>query len=137
MTYAHMVRWILVVPSVLFSFYLCVLLALAIHIAAESFCPEHLIVSEICTADYMGQVKEALLLLAPALAATLMLGSAYICAPSHKWKLAAITFLLGSAAALYYAFDSGYWYTLALTEFTSAATLYFLYRHSRNEKAPL
>lgn len=122
------VRWILLIPAVMISFYACVLIAVAIYMAADALCPEHLIESGFCTAPYLNITKEALLLIAPALAAALMVLTAYCCAPSHKLQTAITTFVIGSCAALYYALDSGYWLTLALTETCSLSAIIYLYK---------
>jgi len=127
----NLLRWLLLIPVVLACFYLCVMLAVGIFIAAETLCPENQIVSELCTAPYLSFTKEALLLITPALAASLIVFSAYLCAPHHKLQTAITIFLLGSVAAIYYALNSGYWLTFVLTEVSSLMFLIIYYKKSR------
>lgn len=122
------ILWLLVVPTILITFYLCVLVALGIHWTAESLCPPELIVSELCTAEYMSWVKEGLLLFMPAIASALMVFSSYFCAPNYKLIVATMVFIIGSLAAFYYALDSSYWLTFVATELSAATALFYCYK---------
>ena len=123
------IRWLLLPCAVLLSFYLCVATAIGVFIVAEMFCPTELLIADSCTAKYMDWTKEILLHLTPAAAATLMVYTAAYCAPKHKFKAAMLTFILGSCAAFYYAWDSSYWLAMAIAEVSPIAMLFWLSKH--------
>lgn len=128
---AKVVRWVLLLPAVLFTFYFWVATAIGSYLIAEQFCPEDLIVSNVCYAPYMYRFKEILLLLFPAIAAGCMVLVAAAVAPTRKTFAALATFILGSVFALYQAFDAGYWATLALSEIVALLALIRVYRKYR------
>ncbi len=127
-TTATILRWVLLVPAVLLTFYFWVATAVGSYLIAEQFCPDELIVSSTCYASYMYTLKETLLLVFPSIAAGCMVLVAAMVAPSHKIYAALATFVLGSFFALFQAFSAGYWATLALTEIVALLALYRVYR---------
>jgi|GEM_PF-4439542 len=128
---ATIVRWVLLVPAVLLTFYFWLATAVGSYLIADQFCPEELIVSNVCYAAYMNQLKEGLLLLFPAIAAGCMVLVAAAVAPSRKTFAALATFIFGSIFALYQAIDAGYWETLALSEIVALLALVRVYRKYR------
>ena len=132
-TTASLVRWVLLVPAVLFTFYFWLATAIGSYLIAEQFCPEELFVSNTCYAGYMFQLKEALLLIFPAIAAGCMVLVAARVAPSFKIRAALATFLFGSVFALHQAFSAGYWATLGLTEIVALLAFMRIYRKHRQK----
>lgn len=130
-TTATIVRWLLLVPAVLLTFYFWLATAIGSYLIAEQFCPEELIVSNVCYASYMYRLKDILLLLFPAIAAGCMVLVAAAVAPSRKTFAALATFILGSVFALYQTFDTGYWATLILSEIVALLALVRVYRKYR------
>lgn len=128
---AKIVRWVLLLPAILLTFYFWVATAVGSYLIAEQFCPEDLIISNVCYAPYMNQLKEGLLLLFPAIAAGCMVLVAAAVAPTRKTFAALATFILGSVFALYQAFDAGYWATFALSEIVALLALIRVYRKYR------
>ncbi|MFX4228806.1 MAG: hypothetical protein ACFHHU_13315 [Porticoccaceae bacterium] len=130
-TTATIVRWVLLIPAVLLTFYFWLATAIGSYLIAEQFCPEDLIVSNVCYAPYMSRLKEILLLLFPAIAAGCMVLVAALIAPRRKTFAALATFVLGSVFAVYQAFDAGYWATFALSEIVALLALIRVYRKYR------
>ena len=128
-----MIRWLLLVPAVLFTFYFWLATAIGSYLIAEQFCPEELFISDSCYASYMFQLKEALLLVFPAIAAGCMVLVAARIAPSFKIRAALATFIVGSVFALYQAFSAGYWATLVLTEIVALIALIRIHRKHRQK----
>jgi hypothetical protein len=130
---ATLIRWLLLVPAVLFTFYFWLATAIGSYLIAEQFCPEELFISDSCYASYMIQLKEALLLVFPAIAAGCMVLVAARIAPSFKIRAALATFIVGSVFALYQAFSAGYWATLVLTEIVALIALIRIHRKHRQK----
>ena len=128
-----MIRWLLLVPAVLFTFYFWLATAIGSYLIAEQFCPEELFISDSCYASYMFQLKEALLLVFPAIAAGCMVLVAARIAPSFKIRAALATFIVGSVFALYQAFSAGYWATLVLTEIVALIALIRIHQKHRQK----
>ncbi len=130
---ATLIRWVLLVPAVLFTLYFWLATAIGSYLIAEQFCPEELFISDTCYAGYMFELKEALLLVFPAIAAGCMVLVAARVAPSFKIYAALATFLVGSIFAFYQAFSAHYWLTLALTEMVALIALIRVYRKHRQK----
>jgi len=128
-----LIRWVLLVPAVLFTFYFWLATAVGSYLIAEQFCPEELFISDSCYASYMFEIKEALLLIFPAIAAGCMILVAARVAPDYKIRVSLTTFLFGSIFAHYQAFSAGYWATLALTEIVALLALIRIYRKHRQK----
>ncbi len=131
---AGWIRWLLIVPVCILGWYLVFTLGFALLGVLLKMCPEEHITSGTCGAPWYANAKDALIIALAGLSAFIVVFIAYMLAPSHKTKVALITFLLGAAAATYVVVDTGSWieYIAAITSGLLATMIIF----KRNKKIP-
>ena len=72
-------------------------------------CPPELMVSGLCTAKWHGPAFDTGVVVGAGLAAGLIMLTVILIAPSHRRLVAAITFAMGSATAMFVAHESNAW----------------------------
>ncbi|HEY7885053.1 MAG TPA: hypothetical protein VIC08_08920, partial [Cellvibrionaceae bacterium] len=112
----------------LLGYFLCMFLGIGTIIIFETFCPEQDLVSEVCTAAYMGAVENIALFIFSSLAAVLVVLLASLAAPTHKFVVACIAYTLGAITAITMGLSIGAYSILAATLISGAIILYVIYR---------
>lgn len=98
---AHTIRWILILPAAVASWYAALFLGLAMYRGLESFCPEDQMVSGHCFAPWFSAATDVLFAFGAALAAVLVMVSCTWVAPTHKRPVAIATFAVGAMVAMF------------------------------------
>ena len=93
-------RWLLVIPGAWAAWSLALVTGIAVHSGLERLCPREQMISGVCTAAWFGYAERVVICSGAGLAATLILVTCACIAPSHRPQVVAMTFVVGSLAAL-------------------------------------
>ena len=121
-------RWVLVIPSSIAGYFICMFLGMANILVFEKICPEQYIVSEMCTAGYMKYVENISLIVFPSLAAVLVVLFPFLMAPSNKFKVSGISYVIGAVIAVYIGIETKAYLILSTVLVSGAITLYIIHR---------
>ena len=94
------VRWLLVVPSAVISWFLVLLGGTLVYSFVSDLCPPEQVVSGLCNAPHIILLEELSILMTAALSAVSVVCIPPLVAPSHKIHVATIAYLLGIIALL-------------------------------------
>ena len=130
-------RWLCVIPASYLGYYLALVGGIAALVLAESLCPAEAVVSDMCTADYMGPVEKTLFIVFPGLAAVLVVLLPALMAPAKKVAVAGLFFVLGSAAAIYMGSILKEWVVLAIALSSGGITFYSIHAYYKKRKRSL
>ena len=109
------VRWAAVVPISIGSWYLALIIGLAVRALVESLCPEEQMVSGMCTANWFLTAEKFMFCCGAALSAFFVVASASFVAPAEKSLVSCVALAAGSAVAPLFAVQAHAW-----AEFVSA-----------------
>ena len=112
----HVVRWVAVPLVCVAAWIAAFFLGLFAHSVAESFCPADEMVSGMCFAPWFPAVEMWLIRIFSAVAAALVVTSAYFVAPAGRCLVAWAVFAVGATCALWIAAATSAW-----PEFIAAA----------------
>ncbi len=106
----RIVRWILVPLAAVAGWYVALIGGIGLLTAAEAFCPPDQMVSGSCQATWWQPVEQIIFCFSTALAAVLVVGAAFLVAPSHRRQVAWIVFAGGGLVAVWMMIGTGaYW----------------------------
>ena len=124
-TKLEVLRWVLIVPSAIFVWYVCLILGLFSLPILDYFCPPELIVSGACFAEWHQTAENIFIAFFASLSAVLIVTSSVSLAPYKKKEVAIISFLIGFIVAIYMAYKTQERLLLAVVSFAGAATSTF------------
>ena len=102
-------RWLMLLPSAYLAWWIALIVGFAYVAFLDWLCPPEQVVSGLCTASWHKPAVEAGVVAGAGLAAGLVMLTVILIAPAHRRLVAAIAFGLGSAAALYMAYETDVW----------------------------
>ena len=105
----RLIRWLAVLPASLAGWYLALAGGIVLHSLATSLCPQALMVSGMCTANWFPWLEELIFAITAALAAFLVVWLATLCCPAGKARVASIAFVLGALVAILFAAELHIW----------------------------
>ena len=97
----EVLRWVMLLPTTVFGFYIAFLLGVVTFVVANDLCPSEFLVSGHCVAPHMELTVKISYIVYPSLAGVLVILFAHSMAPNYKLQSAVLAFILGSAVALY------------------------------------
>lgn len=125
----YWIRWSLVLPTAVLSWYGAVVITLFMHGATEIFCPPEDIISGLCQAPWFNSFSRSLLYIGPAIAACFVVLSTVFMSPSHRNIVAFVVFLGGCVIAMFMAIPMENYWGLASTITSGFITLIFVKKH--------
>ena len=120
-------RWICVIPAAYLGYYLAMIGGIAALALAESFCPPDMLVSGMCTAEYMRWTEKILFLLFPGIAAVLVVLLPALVAPTRKVAVACVFLAVGSVIAMLLGVSLEEWAVLGFALFCGILTAWAVY----------
>jgi hypothetical protein len=93
-------RWVMLIPAVYASWSVALFTGYTILSYVESRCPPELMVSGHCTARWFEFASTAASSTGAAIAAVLIVLSCTLVAPSHRYRVAGTTFVIGATVAV-------------------------------------
>lgn len=105
-------RWLMVVPSGFIAWYVVLFIGVAFLGATEIFCPKNLMVSGSCMADWWEVAYKTILILFSGLSAIGVVIFPALVAPSHKNKIALLSYSVGAVFAFWFAVSLEAWFEL-------------------------
>lgn len=111
------IRWLLIVPVSIMSWYLMFTIGMELLGAAQRFCSEDEMLNGRCVAPWYANTKDTIIVILAGLSAVIVVFVAYHLAPVRKDTTAIAACLLGSAAATYVLIQTG-----SLAEYIAAIT---------------
>lgn len=127
----NVLRWICVIPAAYLGYYLAMIGGMAALALAESFCPPEMVVSGMCTAEYMRRTEKILFLLFPGIAAVLVVLLPVLVAPTRKIAVACVFLAAGSVIAMILGVSLGEWVVLGFSLLCGSATAWAVYAHQK------
>ena len=125
----NVLRWICVIPAAYLGYYLALIGGMAALALAESFCPPEMLVSGMCTAEYMRSAEKVLFLLFPGIAAVLVVLLPALVAPARKFAVACVFLAVGSVIATVMGVSLGEWMVLGFALLCGIVTAWAVYAH--------
>ncbi len=122
------VRWILVPLAAAAGWYAAFVGGIALLTAAKAFCPPDQMVSGSCVATWWQPVETVIFCFSTALAAVLVVGAAFLAAPSHRRQVAWIVFGGGGLVAVWMMIETGKYWAGASALAAGLATAWWLAR---------
>jgi MFS family permease len=93
-------RWILILPAAIATWYATLFTGIALYQGVEALCPPDQVESGHCFAPWFLTASNALIVFGAALAAVLVMFVSASLAPAHKRQVAIATFALGTLVAI-------------------------------------
>lgn len=105
----RLLRWLAVLPAALAGWYLALAGGIVLHSLATSLCPQDLLVSGMCTANWFPWLEQLIFAFTAALAAFLVVWLATLCCPANKAGVATLAFVCGALITLLLAVQLEIW----------------------------
>ncbi len=121
-------RWCLVIPVSIASWYLALVVALIVLGVVESMCPPDLMVSGLCHAPWYEMAFDVVVVFGAALSAIFVVLSAAYTAPRNRVLIAKIAFAMGCLAATHFVYETALWSAYIAAISAGAITVYTLYK---------
>jgi hypothetical protein len=102
-------RWVMVIPSAYFAWYLILLLGMLFLNGIESLCPEEKIISGMCIADWWRLTEDITIIIFSGLSAAAVIIVSTFVAPSNKHIVAVLSYLIGATVAVWIAVSVSAW----------------------------
>ena len=116
-------RWLLILPATVASWYATFVLGYLLYMGLDALCPSSEMVSGLCLAPWHRIAFEALVCFCAGFAASLILISSALLAPSHKRGMSIATFAMGSIVAVIMGISSHAYGAMAGAVIVGALTL--------------
>lgn len=105
----HGLRWLAVIPSAFLGWYVALFFGVGLTRLLEGFCAPEFFVDNACTANWFRISEIALSHAFSGMAASLVVLFPVMMAPSHRFAIAIIAFVIGSLIAVKLAWDMQAW----------------------------
>lgn len=131
-----LLRWAAVPLTALMGLYIAMAITFGLRGVLTAACPEEVMISGLCGANWFWAAENVLVCIGAALAATLLVALPTLIAPSHKVTVACSLFFTGSVVALVAGVQTSDYGPIASAIFAGIATTAVLLR-SRRRRAEL
>jgi hypothetical protein len=125
---ARFVRWLLIVPAAVATWYAALVLGMSLHLGLDALCPADQVVSGRCVAPWYQAASAVVSCIGAGLAALLILLSCTLLAPTHRRLVAIATFIAGAVVASFMGFSAGAFGPMVTAIVTGAVVLWVLLR---------
>ena len=122
-------RWIMVIPSAYVGWYSVLIIGIGFYQLGISFCPENEMDSGICVANWWMIYEKIIFVLFAGLSAMSAVTIPTYVAPSYKYQVAIIAFLIGVILAIWFASIGGLWLELSAAILFGGITLTIILKH--------
>lgn len=127
--YKNILRWILVVPSGVFGWYVAFFGSILLVNFTDYFCSPNYLVSGNCVAPWKSQVLEMLIIFGAGLSAVLVILFCVLMAPSHRNSVGKLSFGIGFVTAFLFAYTSDAWGAFWSASLSGLLCLVFVLRY--------
>lgn len=123
----HIFRWLLVVPIAIVGWYIGLFTWAGIYQLNEWLCPNEYKVSGMCYAPWTGYVHNFAIASGSIVAAALVVLLPTLIAPSHRYNVARVSYILGLICSIYF-LVIGPWVPVAWAALGGGISLWFILR---------
>jgi hypothetical protein len=125
-------RWLLVLPSAVASWYLCLMLGLLFVTSLDYFCAKELMVSGHCIASWHQPVEDISIIVFVSISAFIVVLTSTLVAPTRKRLVSKTAFTLGLLAASYFAYNTSEWGAFIGTSIVGLLAVLYIGKKHRN-----
>jgi hypothetical protein len=128
-------RWILVLPSAFFGWWVALVIGIFLYNLADYFCPPDQMISGMCVADWHESVVNVVMIFCAGLSAVFAILFSISVAPKRKDRVALVIYLGGVAYASYFAVATENWWAFIAAVAVGAITTWLVFNWVRSANA--
>ena len=120
------IRWVLVPFAAVAVWFATWTLGFAGMGLLDSVCPQDLVISDHCTADWYSPAILGLMLVCTSIVAFGVVFVPALVAPAHRFRVALVAFACGAAFAIYMASSGELWHAFVVSAISGSAALWVI-----------